>query len=58
MTALSLVKGGVPVVDVGLPLKSMHTYNEVLDLDDADELVKLIKAFVSDNAIAEVFANV
>ncbi|MBQ7292283.1 MAG: M20/M25/M40 family metallo-hydrolase, partial [Clostridia bacterium] len=57
-TALSLVKGGVPVVDVGLPLKSMHTYNEVLDLDDADELVKLIKAFVSDNAIAEVFANV
>ena len=57
-TALSLVKGGVPVVDVGLPLKSMHTYNEVLSLDDAEELVKLIKAFASDNAIAEVFANV
>ena len=57
-TALSLVKGGVPVVDVGLPLKSMHTYNEVLNLEDARSMVALIKGFISDNAIAEVFANV
>lgn len=57
-TALSLVRGGVPVVDVGLPLKSMHTYNEILSLDDANELVKLIGAFVSSKKIAEVFANV
>lgn len=56
-TALSLVRGGVPVVDVGLPLKSMHTYNEILNLDDANELVKLIRAFVSSEKIAEVFAN-
>ncbi len=57
-TALSLVRGGVPVVDVGLPLKSMHTYNEVLDLADAEALVSLVSAFVSDNGIAEVFGNV
>ena len=56
-TALSLVRGGVPVVDVGLPLKSMHTYNEVLDFADAEELVKLISAFVSDERIAEVFGD-
>ena len=56
-TALSLVRGGVPVVDVGLPLKSMHTYNEILNMDDANELVKLIGAFVSSKKIAEVFAN-
>lgn len=55
--SLSLVGGGVPTVDVGLPLKSMHTYNEILSLDDADELVKLAEAFVSDNRIAEVFDN-
>lgn len=56
-TALSLVRGGVPVVDVGLPLKSMHTYNEVLDLADADALVKLVSAFVTDIKIAEVFGD-
>ena len=57
-TALSLVRGGVSVVDVGLPLKSMHTYNEVLSLADAEELVKTISAFVADKEIAEVFRNV
>ena len=57
-TALSLVRGGVPVVDVGLPLKSMHTYNEILTLDDAETLVKLIGEFASSKKIAEVFANV
>ena len=57
-TALSLVRGGVPVVDVGLPLKCMHTYNEILDLGDAEELTVLIAAFVTDKKIAEVFGNV
>mgnify|MGYP002520260479 CR=1 FL=1 len=57
-TALSLVRGGVPVVDVGLPLKSMHTYNEILSLEDAEELVKLVGAFISSKKIGEVFANV
>ena len=46
------------MVDVGLPLKSMHTYNEVLDLSDAEAMTRLIAEFVSDKNIAEVFANV
>ena len=57
-TALSLVSGGVPVVDVGLPLKSMHTYNEILNLDDAEALTRLIAEFVCSKKIAEVFGNV
>lgn len=55
--SLGLVRAGIPVVDVGLPLKSMHTYNEVLDLDDADTLAALIKAFIGSKEIAEVFGN-
>lgn len=54
--ALALVKGGIPVVDVGLPLKNMHTYNEVLCLEDCQNLVDLIKAFICDKKTAEVFS--
>jgi endoglucanase len=54
--ALGLVKGGIPVVDVGLPLKNMHTYNEVLCLDDCQNLVELIEAFICDKKTAEVFS--
>ena len=54
--ALHLVGNGIPVVDVGLPLRAMHTYVEMLDLQDAEELAKLIRAFVCDREIGEVFA--
>ena len=52
---LGLVRGGIPTVDVGLPLKSMHTYNEVLHSDDCETLEKLITAFICDKKTAEVF---
>jgi len=55
--ALHLVKEGIPVVDVGLPLRAMHTYVEMLDMQDAHELVRLIRAFVCDREIGEVFAG-
>ena len=55
--SLGLVRGGVPTVDVGLPLKSMHTYNEVLNTDDAEALTRLVAAFVCDREIAEVFGD-
>ena len=53
---LGLARGGIPTVDVGLPLKSMHTYNEVLHLDDAKTLEKMVKAFICDKTTAEVFS--
>ena len=53
--ALHLVRGGIPVVDVGVPLRAMHTYVEMLDMKDAAWLCDLVRAFVTDSAIAEVF---
>ena len=54
--ALHLVGAGISVVDVGLPLTAMHTYQEVLDMKDAEALKSLVTAFVTDREIAEVFA--
>ncbi|MBR2354165.1 MAG: hypothetical protein IKA76_06680 [Clostridia bacterium] len=53
---VQLVGKGVPVVDVGLPLASMHTYNEVIGIADAEALCKLISEFICSEAIAEEFS--
>ena len=52
---VNLASCGIPVVDVGLPLRNMHTYNEVISLDDAQTLCDFIKAFVCDGDIAKDF---
>lgn len=52
---LHLVGAGVPVVDVGVPLRAMHTYVEMLDMADAAWLSDLVLAFVTDKEIAEVY---
>lgn len=54
--ALNLTGRGVPTVDIGLPLKSMHTYSEVISLSDALELSSLVREFVCSDSIKEVFA--
>ena len=54
--ALNLVGRGIPTADIGLPLKSMHTPSEVISLDDAAELAKLVSAFISSSEIKEAFS--
>ena len=54
---VQLVGKGVPVVDVGLPLASMHTYNEVISLADAESLCRLITEFICSRAIADAFEH-
>ena len=46
---------GVSVVDVGLPLRNMHTYNEAISLSDCDALHEFVRAFASSEKIAEKF---
>ncbi len=55
--SLHLVGNGIPVVDVGLPLRAMHTYVEMLDMKDAEALAALVSDFVCDREIGEVFAK-
>ena len=53
--SVNLIKDGVPVVDIGLPLKNMHTYNEVLSMKDAKTLSLLVKEFICSENIAKGF---
>ncbi len=58
---IGLVGRGIPTVDVGLPLKSMHTSAEVISLEDAETLKKIIKLYITspevENAVKEINAN-
>ena len=56
-TGLNLVRAGVPIVDIGLPLRNMHTYNEVIDLADAEAMAEVMKTFITSKEIAEVFGR-
>ena len=52
---VNLSGSGIPVVDIGLPLANMHTYNEVIDLSDCEALYRLVTAFIKDGGLAEKF---
>ena len=54
---VNLIRGGIPTVDVGLPLKNMHTYNEVVSIKDAQSLSDLMRIFITSKDIAEVFGR-
>lgn len=54
---VNLAGKGIPVVDVGLPLRSMHTYNEVISLTDAETLFHLIQAWLKSQTLAERFGR-
>ena len=53
---VNLTGGGVPVVDVGLPLRNMHTYNEVISMEDAESLCCLVREFICSAELAETFS--
>ena len=56
-TSIQLAREGIPTVDVGLPLASMHTYNEIISLDDAKTLCDLASAFIKSEKIANEFGK-
>ena len=55
--ALNLVGQGVPITDIGLPLKSMHTFNEVINMGDVRALSSLVREFVCSDKIKEAFCE-
>ena len=54
---IGLTRFGVPSAVLSLPLKSMHTYNEVISLEDAMELASLVREIVTDKKIGEARAR-
>ena len=56
-TDVNIVGEGIPVVDIGLPLRNMHTYNEVISLDDCVTLYSLVARFICSDEIAERFGR-
>ncbi len=57
-TCLSIVGEGIPVIDVGLPLKNMHTAVELVDITDARVLADFVREIALSEEIAEVYRNV
>ena len=55
--SVNLTLCGVPVVDIGLPLASMHTYNEVISMKDCRTLCKLIEEFITSEKLACEFGR-
>ena len=55
--SVNFTADGIPTVDIGLPLINMHTYSEIISLDDVEALCKLVSEFVCDKAIAEEFSR-
>jgi putative aminopeptidase FrvX len=43
---IPLTRGGIPTVLIGIPLKNMHTYSEVISLDDVSDTAKLVAGFI------------
>ena len=55
--SVNLVREGVPTVDIGLPLRNMHTYNEVISLEDCNALCGSVREFICSEKIAKRFGR-
>lgn len=51
--ALALVREGVPTALISVPLRSMHTYTEVISLRDVESAAELLKAVITEKEAAE-----
>lgn len=49
--AVNLTGAGIPTVNAGLPVRVMHTYHEILDLTDAENLRELVRLFITDKEV-------
>lgn len=54
---MGIVREGVPTALASLPLRNMHTSNEVISLDDSEALASLVRGFVTSKKIAEVYGR-
>ena len=54
---LGISADGIPTALCSLPLKSMHTSAEVLSMEDANALKKIVSAFIKSKEIGEVFGK-
>lgn len=57
-TVINLVGCGIPTVDIGLPLRNMHTCSELISINDAEAMRDLIALFITSKEIEkEVMGN-
>lgn len=54
---LGISADGIPTALCSLPIKSMHTSAEVLCMEDANALKKIVSAFIKSKEIGEVFGK-
>ena len=51
------VRNGIPTVLASLPIKSMHSANELLAIDDCETIADFVCEFIKSKEIAEVYSR-